>query len=81
MRDGKWKVLAKMNFPKTKTITKANESAAKGAKLSDFQIFDLSKDIDESNNLAEINPSKFKELKNTMEIYYQELVNDSHVWK
>ena len=43
MRDGKWKVLAKMNFPKTKTITKANESAAKGAKLSDFQIFDLSK--------------------------------------
>ena len=69
-----------MNFPKTKTITKANESAAKGAKPSD-QIFDLSKDIDESNNQVEINPSKFKELKNTMEIYYQELVNDSHVWK
>ena len=81
MRDGKWKVLAKMNFPKTKTINQKNESAAKGAKLSNFQMFDLSKDIDESKNLAESNPSKFKELKNIMEIHYRELVNDSHVWK
>ena len=81
MRDGKWKVLARMNFPKTKTINQKNESAAKGAKLSNFQMFDLSKDIDESKNLAESNPSKFKELKNIMEIHYRELVNDSHVWK
>ena len=81
MRAGKWKVLAKMNFPKTKTINQKNVSQAKGATLSDFQIFDLSQDIDESKNLAETNPSKLKELQNTMEIYYRELVNDSHVWK
>ena len=81
MRDGKWKVLAKMNFPKTKTINQKNMSQAKGTTLSDFQIFDLSQDIDESKNLAETNPSKLKELQNTMEIYYRELVNDSHVWK
>ena len=81
MRDGKWKVLAKMNFPKTKTINQKNVSQAKAATLSDFQIFDLSQDIDESKNLAETNPSKLKELQNTMEIHYRELVNDSHVWK
>ena len=49
--------------------------------LSDFQIFDLSQDIDESKNLAETNPSKLKELQNTMEIQYRELVNNSHVWE
>jgi hypothetical protein len=38
-------------------------SQAKGATLSDFQIFDLSQDIDESKNLAATNPSKLKELK------------------
>jgi arylsulfatase A len=81
MRDGKWKVLARMNFPKTKTINQKNMSQAKGATLSDFQIFDLSQDIDESKNLAATNPSKLKELKNTMEIHYRELVNDSYVWK
>ena len=56
-------------------------SQAKGATLSDFQIFDLSQDIDESQNLAETNPSKLKELQNTMEIQYRELVNDSYIWK
>ena len=81
MRDGKWKVLARMNFPKTKTINQKNELTAKGAQLSDFQIFDLSQDIDESNNLAQSNPSKLKELQKTMKIHYRELVNDSHAWK
>jgi arylsulfatase A len=72
---------ARMNFPKTKTINQKNMSQAKGATLSDFQIFDLSQDIDESKNLAETNPSKLKELQNTMEIQYRELVNDSYIWK
>ncbi len=56
-------------------------SQAKGATLSDFQIFDLSQDIDESHNLAETNPTKYKELLNTMTFHYRELVNDSYVWK
>jgi arylsulfatase A len=56
-------------------------SQAKGATLSDFQIFDLSQDIDESNNLTETNPSKLKELQKIMEMHYRELVNDSYVWK
>ena len=72
---------ARMNFPKTKTISQKNMSQAKGATLSDFQIFDLSQGIDESNNLAATNPSKLKELQNTMEIHYRELVNDSYIWK
>ncbi|MDG1324282.1 MAG: hypothetical protein P8P49_00845 [Opitutales bacterium] len=46
-----------MNFPKTKTINQKNMSQAKGATLSDFQVFDLSQGIDESNNLAATNPS------------------------
>jgi arylsulfatase A len=70
-----------MNFPKTKTITEKNESKAKAATLSDFQIFDLSEDLDESKNLAATKPSKLKELQKTMEMHYRELLNDSYVWK
>ena len=81
MRNGSWKVFAKMNFPRIKTINQKNVSQAKAAILSDFQIFDLSQDIFERNNLAETNPSKFNDLKNTMIINYRELVNDSYVWK
>ena len=81
MRYGKWKVLAKINLSKIKSINQKNESQAKAATLYDFQIFNLSQDMEETNNLSKIPPSIFKELQKTMGIHYRELVNDSYVWK
>ena len=81
MRDGKWKVLAKLNIGKLNKVDGRNEAQVKGATLSDFQIFDLSKDIGESEDLAKANPDKLTELKKKMQTHYKELVEGSHVWK
>jgi arylsulfatase A len=80
MRDGNWKVLAKLNLGKLKTVDSGNEAKVKGAILSDFQVFDLSKDIGESEDLAKSNPEKLAELKKRLETHYKELVDGSHVW-
>ena len=80
MRDGPWKVLAKLSIGKLKTIDSGNADQVKGATLSDFQVFDLSKDVGEKEDLAKTNPAKLAELKKKLEVHYRELVDGSHVW-
>ena len=80
MRDGPWKVLAKLSIGKLKTIDSRNADQVKGAALSDFQVFDLSKDVGEKEDLAKTNPAKLAELKKKLEVHYQELVDGSHAW-
>ncbi|SVD40726.1 uncharacterized protein METZ01_LOCUS393580, partial [marine metagenome] len=80
MRDGDWKILAKLNIGKHNIVNVRNEVQVKGAGLSEFQIFDLSQDIGESRDLSQENPNKLAELKKRLETHYKELVNGSHVW-
>jgi len=80
MRDGNWKVLAKLSIGKLKTVDARNVTEVKGATLSNFQIFDLSKDIGENEDLAKANPEKLAELKKRLGTHYKELVDGSHVW-
>jgi len=80
MRDGDWKVLAKLNIAKTTNVTIENEAAVKAATLSDFQIFMISNDIGESKDLSESMPEKLAELTEKLKLSYQELLDDSHVW-
>ena len=80
MRDGDWKILAKLDIGKLNKVDARNEQQIKGASLSDFQIFDLSKDIGEKKDLAKANPQKLAELKQRLEAHYKELVDGSHVW-
>ncbi|HAW98293.1 MAG TPA: arylsulfatase [Opitutae bacterium] len=80
MRDGQWKVLAKLSIGKLKTIDSRNADQVKGATLSDFQVFDLSQDVGEKEDLAKANPVKLAELKKKLQTHYRELVEGSHVW-
>ena len=80
MRDGDWKVLAKLSIGIHSTVTTAEEAEVKAAELSDFQIFKITDDVGESNDLSSSNPEKLAELKQRLKTHYQELVNDSHVW-
>jgi len=80
MRYGDWKVLAKLNIGKYNTVHSGNAEQVKGATLSDFQVFDLSRDIGEGKDLAKANPAKLAELKKRLETHYRELVEGSHVW-
>lgn len=80
MRDGAWKVLARLNLPKAVIVDNSNAEQIKDAVLSDFQIFRLTDDIGESKDLAQTHPGKLAELKRRLEIHYHELVKGSHVW-
>ena len=80
MRDGNWKVLAKLDIGKLNKVDARNMAQIKGATLSDFQVFDISKDIGESEDLSRSHPEKLIKLKQRLETHYKELVNGSHVW-
>jgi arylsulfatase A len=81
MRDGDWKVLAKLNIKKHTTVNSRNAEQIKAATLSDFQIFKVTEDIPESRDLSASHPEKLAELKQRLKTHYRELVNGSHVWK
>ncbi len=84
MRHGDWKVLAKLDHPKlkkTSNLHSGNAEAAKSAKLTDIEIYKVTVDISEKNNLAGENPEELKQLKTLLESTYAELIGDSPVWE
>ena len=83
MRDGRWKVLAKLNggkLAKLQNVTADSASLVRDAKLTDIEVYDLGTDIGESNNIAAVDPARTARLKATLEQQYRELVQNSHAW-
>ena len=83
MRDGRWKVLAKLNggkLAKLQNVTADSASLVRDAKLTDIEVYDLGTDIGESNNIAAEDPARTARLKATLEQQYRELVQNSHAW-
>ena len=80
MRDGDWKVLAKLDIDKAINVTTENEAKIKAAEISDVQIFRVTDDIGENNDLAASMPEKLVELTELLKANYQQLVDGSHVW-
>jgi len=81
MRDGNWKIMAKLNIEKQFSVSKENEALVKAAELSDHQIFKITDDIGESNDLSSTMPEKLAELTQRLETHYRELLSDSHIWE
>ncbi len=81
MRDGKWKVMARLDTPKVQNLSVENIGIIKAAQLTDFEIFNLEHDIGEARNLAPDNLELKERLVEKMEIQYRELLDDSHIWK
>jgi arylsulfatase A len=84
MRDGKWKVLAKLNggsVAKLQNITTETLPVVRDASLTNIEIYDLTTDIHEDKNLADSQPELAKELQTKLETHYRELVTHSHVWE
>lgn len=83
MRLGRWKMLARLdggNLPKLQNVNTATSDVVKSAKLTDFELYDVTSDVAESKDLAKQSDS-FEELKLAMQRAYQELVSSSHVWQ
>ncbi|QGJ68829.1 N-acetylgalactosamine-6-sulfatase [Planctomycetales bacterium 10988] len=84
MRDGKWKVLAQLEGLQDKlfrNLTPEILPQIKQAKLTNFEIYDLSKDIHEENNLAETDPQLLEQYSQKLNEEYQALLEDSYIWK
>lgn len=81
MRHGDYKMLARLNLPTYIAVNGVNAEEIKKAALSDFQLFKISTDLQESKDLSQTDPEKLVELRALLETEYAALVKDSHVWE
>jgi arylsulfatase A len=83
MRDGPWKLLAKLDYgklPKFENINDRNVDSIRSAKLTDFELYHVTEDIGESENLFEQQADQAAALKNKLEAIYHDLSKTSHYW-
>ena len=83
MRHGRWKVLARLNggeFPRTENLTPTRLAEAKAATLTNFEIYDISSDPGEIQNLTGRGISEETHLIDAIKAGYLDLVNDSPAW-
>jgi len=83
LRDGPWKLLASLNDAKLKKmphLSVKNKQAVQSATLTDFQLFLMTTDISEENDVKTLHPKELGEMKAKMEAAYKEMVETSHYW-
>ena len=81
MRDGDWKVLAKLDLQKKyQNLNDRNISEIRSAKFIDFEVYKVSEDIHEDQNLSAEDNSSIQKLKEKLEKNYKELLGDSFIW-
>ncbi|MEZ5042807.1 MAG: sulfatase-like hydrolase/transferase [Saprospiraceae bacterium] len=81
MRDGKWKVLAKLDLEKKyQNLNDQNIAEIKAAKLVDFEVYDISTDIGEARNLLTGHAQKKAKLKKKLQNNYLDLLDGSFIW-
>ncbi|MDB4353944.1 sulfatase-like hydrolase/transferase [Akkermansiaceae bacterium] len=80
MRHGAWKIMAKLDLPTYVAVDQKNAEQVKAATLSDFQLFKVSSDWAEADDLAGEEPAKLAEMQSLLEQEYASLLKDSHVW-
>jgi len=83
LRDGPWKLLARLDggeLPKVSNLTEATIDSVRKAKLTDFSLYRLTEDIHEATDLATEEPERLAELTDVMESLYREMTASMHVW-
>jgi len=83
MRLGDYKILAHLDLPDPKPgadIFEEEQRAAKTARLVQFELYHLGRDIGEAHNLAETEPQKLKKLAKKMRELYRDIQQESPTW-
>lgn len=83
MRDGPWKLLAKLDggdLLKMTNVTASTAPRVRAAKLTDFSLYKLTSDIGETGDLATQEPERLKELSAKLETIYRDLTATMHIW-
>lgn len=86
MRDGDWKIMARLKtssgyLPKIMNVYEGNMALIKEAQLTDFTLYNLKLDKREGQDLSEKHPDVLKKMKAKLEKEYQDLLAGSHIWK
>jgi arylsulfatase A len=84
MRDGDWKLLAKINhgkLPRMENINDKNIEQVRAAMLTDFELYHVAEDIGEKQNVIAQQPERAAMLKGKLETIYKDLAETSHYWK
>lgn len=83
MRDGDWKVLARLTGPVTVQgggIRVADQEALKTAELTGFELYNLRDDIGETRDLAAREPERLEVIRAKLEAMYREVREQSPTW-
>lgn len=83
MRHGPWKVLARLDggqLPRYENLTPERLAQVQQAKLTDLEIYNLTKDPGETLNLAGRGVAEEEELRALLQREYRELASDSPAW-
>lgn len=86
MRDGRWKLLAKLtdsdgnSLPKFENISLENQRSVRSARLSDFSLYDLETDRGELHDLSANEPALVRTLGEKADRLYRDIVDSMHVW-
>ncbi|MCX7818858.1 MAG: sulfatase-like hydrolase/transferase [Kiritimatiellae bacterium] len=86
MRDGPWKVLARLEdangavVPRMENITEATVGRVRAARLGGVSVFRLPDDVGESRDLSRDLGAQRDELQRRLEQLHQEIVASMHVW-
>ncbi|MDA1314844.1 MAG: sulfatase [Acidobacteria bacterium] len=83
MRDGDWKILARLTGPETKQgggIQAVDQRALKTAELTGFELYNLRDDIGEKQDLAASEPERLKQMLAKLRPMYSEVRDESPTW-
>jgi arylsulfatase A len=83
MRDGDWKILARLTGPETKPgggIRPEDQRALKSAEVTRFELYNLRDDIGEKHDRAASEPGRLKEMTAKLRRMYREVRDESPTW-
>jgi arylsulfatase A len=84
VRDGEWKLLAKSNqspeVPIDGSLVPGTVGGLKGTKLIEFQLFHITTDPTETNNLATSEPERLARLSDFAQRTYQAVIDECPDW-
>ena len=82
-RQGDWVLISNTTDsmrPKTHSISKEDLPIIKSAELSDFQLFNLKEDLDQTTDVLEQNKKQFEKMKKQMIKIHREIVTEGEHW-
>lgn len=82
LRDGPWKILARIDAPRPRggNLTAEIINAIKGAPLADFELYQVEQDPAEKNELSAREPARFTALKAALLAYHAGVGAEAPIW-